>query len=86
MIRIETTTRATTPNSTRTPSSVDQGNHPSAKSKSSFRKNRLSNARAGHGLGVFISGAAPRRTRSVHGALGAVAVLRRGNPPAAMLL
>jgi len=65
---------------------VDQGNHPSAKSKTSFRTNRHSNARAGHGPGVFISGAAPRRTLSAHRALGAVAVLRRGNPPAAVLL
>ena len=62
VIRNEPTTRATKRNSTRELNTVDQGNHPSAKRKSSLRKTRLSNARTGLGPGVFIPGAGMRRT------------------------
>lgn len=85
VITNELTARDTKRNSTRELDTVDQGNHPSAKRRSSFRKTRLSNARTGHGPGVFIPGAGMRRTLPVLRASSAAAV-RRGNPPVAVLL
>jgi hypothetical protein len=64
---------------------VDQGQHPSAKSKPSFCNRRHFHARAGFGPGVFISGATPRRTPSARRALCATAV-RHGNRPVAVPL
>jgi len=86
VITNEPTTRATKRNSTRELNTVDQGNHPSAKRKASLRSNPLSNARTGYGPGVFIPGAAMRRTQPARRALSAAAVPRCGNPPAAVLL
>ncbi len=53
---------------------VDQGKHPSAKSNSSAADIPFSNARTGHGPGVRLSGAAPRRQESDRRGMTVVAV------------
>ena len=85
MITNESTTRSQTQKSTRVFDTVDQGNNPSAQSKFQARSSTPFHARTGHGPGVLVSGAALRRTPSARRALCATAV-RRGNPPAAVLL
>lgn len=85
MIRNDSKSRATKRNSAQELNKVDEGKHPSAKTKTGFRTTRHFRARIGFDPGVFLSGATPRRSLSAFRAACA-GVVHRGNRPAVVPL